>query len=89
MIPSMEDRLTILHELEDFYRTSSIDDQTRDSFIEKILLHLTKFNPLYYDTYDVELITTYLRFLVLINKMNIEVVAELIYWYLEGGDYIR
>ncbi|CAF0962576.1 unnamed protein product [Adineta steineri] len=89
MIISVEDRLAVLHELEDLYRSSSVNDQTRDSLIDKILTQLTKFNPLYYDTYDIEFISTYLRLLVLLKKMSIDVVGEFIYWYLEGGDRLR
>lgn len=84
-----ENRIKVLHELENFYRTDSIDDQTRDTLIDKILFQLTKFNPSNYESNDIELISTYLRLLGQINKMTIDVVAEFIYWYLEGGDRIR
>jgi hypothetical protein len=84
-----ENRIKVLHELENFYRTDSIDDQTRDTLIDKILFQLTKFNSSNYESNDIELISTYLRLLGQINKMTIDVVAEFIYWYLEGGDRIR
>jgi len=88
-IPKIEKRINVLHELEDFYRTNSINDQTCDTLIDKILLQLTKFNPSYCGLMDIELISTYLRLLVLIDKMTIDVTAEFIYWYLDGGDRIR
>lgn len=84
-----ENRIKVLHELENFYRTDSIDDQTRDTLIDKILFQLTKFNPPNYGLNDIELITIFLRLLVQINKMTIDVAAEFIYWYLEGGEHIR
>lgn len=64
-------------------------DQTSDSIIDKILFHLTKFHPANYGPHDFELISTYIRLLVMINKMNMDVVAEFIYWYLDGGDRVR
>jgi hypothetical protein len=88
-IPSVEHRVTVLHELENFYRTSSTNDQTNDSLIDKILFNLTKFNPSNYGINDFELISTYLRLLVQFNKMTIDVMAEFIYWYLEGGNRLR
>jgi hypothetical protein len=81
--------MKILLELQNFYRTYPINDETRDSIIDKILFQLTKFNPPNYGSYDVELISTYLRLIVQFNNMSMEVVAEFIYWYLEGGDRIR
>ena len=89
MIPSIADRFAVLHILDEYYRSVPVADQSRDSLIDKILTHLKKFNPLFYDTYDVELILIYLRLLAFINKMTINVVGEFIYWYLEGGDQIR
>ncbi|UJR35912.1 hypothetical protein I4U23_028653 [Adineta vaga] len=89
MITSIEDRFAVLHELDEYFRSVSITGQTRDSLIDKILTQLTKFNPLFYDTYDVELIFIYLRLLAFLNKMSMDVVGEFIFWYLEGGDQIR
>ncbi|CAF0999067.1 unnamed protein product [Rotaria sordida] len=88
-ISNIENRIIVLQELENFYRTNSINDQTRDTLIERILFHLTKFNPPNYGIHDIELISTYLRLLAHLNKMTMEVVAEFIYWYLDGGDHIR
>ncbi|CAF1127858.1 unnamed protein product [Rotaria sordida] len=88
-ISNIENRIIVLQELENFYRTNSMNDQTRDTLIERILFHLTKFNPPNYGIHDIELISTYLRLLAHLNKMTMEVVAEFIYWYLDGGDHIR
>jgi hypothetical protein len=66
-----------------------MNDQTRDALIDKILFNLTKFNPASYGLNDIEFISTYLRLLAHINKMTIDVIAEFIYWYLEGGDRMR
>ncbi|CAF4764175.1 unnamed protein product, partial [Rotaria magnacalcarata] len=38
---------------------------------------------------DIEFITTYLRLLAHMNKMTMDVVAEFIFWYLDGGEQIR
>jgi hypothetical protein len=89
LISVIENRMQVLHVLEEFYRTNSINDQTRDTLIDKILFQLTKFNPPNYDLNDIELISVFLRLLVQINKMTIDVAAEFIYWYLEGGEHIR
>lgn len=89
MVPSVDDRLAIVRELDEYYRSSTLTEQTRDSLIDKILQQLAKFNPLYYDTHDVELICIYLRLLAFLNKMSIDVVGEFIHWYLEGGDQLR
>ena len=88
-IPILEDRLKVLQELENFYRTNPITDQVRDTLIDKILFQLTKFTPPNYEIHDIEFITIYLRLLVKFNKMTMDVVAEFIYWYLEGGERIR
>lgn len=88
-IPIIDNRIKVLHEIENYYRTNSIGDPTRDSLIDKILFQLTKFNPSNYGLHDIEFISTYLRLLVQINKITIDVVAEFIYWYLDGGDRIR
>lgn len=88
-MPSVDNRIATLHEIENFYRSSSVNDQTRDGLIERVLFQLMKFNPPNYQLNDIDFISTYLRLLVHANKMNIEVVAELIYWYLEGGDHLR
>ncbi|CAF0753292.1 unnamed protein product [Rotaria sp. Silwood1] len=88
-ISNIENRIIVLHEIENFYRTNSINDQTRDTLIDRILFHLTKFNPPNYEIHDIEFISTHLRLLAHLNKMTMDVVAEFIYWYLEGGDQIR
>jgi len=84
-----EKRIRVLHEIENYYRTDSINDQTCDTLIDQILFQLKKFNPPNYGLNDIEFISTYLRLLVQINKMTIDVVAEFIYWYLDGGERIR
>lgn len=88
-ISAVENRILVLHEIENFYRVNSVNDFTRDMIIDKILFQLTKFNPPNYEIHDIEFITTYLRLLSQMNKMTMEVVAEFIYWYLEGGEQIR
>ncbi|CAF4224081.1 unnamed protein product, partial [Rotaria sp. Silwood2] len=88
-ISNVENRIIVLHEIENFYRTNSINDQTCDTLIDRILFHLTKFNPPNYGIHDIEFISTYLRLLAHFNKMTMEVIAEFIYWYLEGGEQIR
>lgn len=88
-ISNLDSRIKVLHELENYYRSNPISDQIRDSLVDKILFHLTKFTPPNYEPNDIELITTYLRLLVYLNRMTMEVVAEFIYWYLEGGDRLR
>jgi len=88
-ISIIENRIRVLHELENFYRTDTINDQICDKLIDKILFQLTKFNPPNYGLKDIEFISIYLRLLVQINKMTIDVIAEFIYWYLEGGEQIR
>lgn len=85
----MENRIRALLEVENFYRVNSMTEQTRDSLIDKILFQLTKFDPSKYGPQDFELISTYIRLLVMINKMTLDVVAEFIYWYLDGGERIR
>ena len=81
--------MKVLLELENFYRTYSPNEQIRDSIIDKILFQLTKFTPPNNGLHDVDFISTYIRLIVQFNKMSMDVVAEFIYWYLEGGDRIR
>lgn len=85
----MENRTRVLLEVENFFRVNSMTDQIRDSLIDKVLFQLTKFNPANYGPQDFELISTYIRLLVMMNKMTLDVVAEFIYWYLDGGERIR
>ena len=89
LIPLIENRLHVLYELENLYRTITINDQMRDTLIEQILFELNKFNPPNYELNDIEFISTYLRLLVHFNKITIDVTAEFIYWYLDGGEQIR
>jgi hypothetical protein len=81
--------MKVLLELENFYRTYSPNEQIRESIIDKILFQLTKFTPPNYGLQDIDFISTYIRLIVQFNKMSMDVVAEFIYWYLEGGDRVR
>ena len=57
-IPKIEKRIHILHELEVFYQDISPNDQTCNTLIDKILFQLTKFDPLYCGSLDIELISS-------------------------------
>ena len=88
-IRNLDHRLILLKELENFYRANPISDQTREILIDKILFLLTKYDPANLSATDLEMLTIYFRLLVHINRMTIDVVAEFIYWYLDGGDRVR
>lgn len=88
-IRNLDNRLILLKELENFYRANTISDQTREALIDKILFLLTKYDPANLSATDFEMLTIYFRLLVHINRMTIDVVAEFIYWYLDGGDRLR
>ena len=79
----------ILRELENFYRTHPMNDLIRQTLVQKILFHLTKYNPADESQTDEAFINIYLQLLAQINRMTIDVIAEWIYWYLEGGHHIR
>ena len=86
---NIDHRLLILQELENFYRTHPMNDLVRETLVQKILFHLTKYNPADNSLNDEAFISIYLQLLAQINKMTIDVIAEWIYWYLEGGHQIR
>ncbi|CAF4508243.1 unnamed protein product [Rotaria socialis] len=88
-ISAVENRIVVLHEIENLYRAIPINDIGRDTVVDRILFQLSKFTPPNYGPNDIEFITTYLRLLAHMNKMTMDVVAELIFWYLDGGEQIR
>ena len=82
-------RLIILKELEAFFRSQTMNDTTRDLLNDKLLFHLTKYNPTKVSTEDMTSIEILFRMLAETNRMTIDVVAEFIYWYLDGTDQIK
>ncbi|CAF0727372.1 unnamed protein product [Didymodactylos carnosus] len=84
-----EHRFIILHELEHLFQNYPFSQHIRESIVEKILGHLMKYNPMNFAKDDVECIISYIRMLTAMNVMNIDVVTEWMYWYLDGGEKIR
>jgi hypothetical protein len=66
-----------------------MNDLIRETLLQKILSHLTRYNPADDVSNDDAFISIYLQLLAQINRMTIDVIAEWIYWYLEGGHQIR
>lgn len=89
LVENVAHRLAIIKGLEDFYRKNPVDEQTRQKLMDKILFLLTKYNPISLTSTDLEFINAYFDFLIFLNQMTIDVIAEFIYWYLDGGERLR
>lgn len=89
LIEDLENRLRIVKALNEFYRSETIDEQTREKLNEKLIFLLGKYDPTNLTSIENEFVQAYLDFLVFVNRLTIDVVAELIYWYLDAGEQMR